>query len=86
MECGLGRSPGHPHLVVQAPCLLHGILDEPQVRSPDGDREDRQAVARAKAGSDAEDEKLLGHEDPKMLNRVYKRNAVKVTPVKPRNI
>ena len=41
---------------------------------------------RAKAGSDGEDEKLLGHDDPKMLNRVYKRNAVRVTPVKPKNI
>ena len=41
---------------------------------------------RAKAGSDGEDDKLLGHADPKMLNRVYKRNAVRVTPVKPKNI
>ena len=41
---------------------------------------------RAKAGSDGEDDKLLGHDDPKMLNRVYKRNAIKVTPVKPKNI
>ena len=27
---------------------------------------------RAKAGSYGEDDKLLGHDDPKMLNRVYK--------------
>ena len=41
---------------------------------------------RAKVGSDGEDEKLLGHDDPRMLNRVYKRNAVRVTPIKPKNI
>ena len=39
-------------------------------------------IIRAKAGNDGQDEKLLGHSDPSMLNRVYKRNAVKVTPVK----
>ncbi len=36
---------------------------------------------RAKAGSDTEDDKFLGHEDPRILNRVYKRKPTEVTPL-----
>lgn len=36
---------------------------------------------RAKAGSDGTDEKLLGHMDPRILNRVYRRKPELVSPV-----
>ena len=36
---------------------------------------------RAKAGSDSQDDHLLGHADQRMLNRVYKRKPEHVTPV-----
>ena len=39
---------------------------------------------RAKAASDSDDDRLLGHEDSRTLNRHYKRKAVKVTPLKPK--
>jgi integrase len=41
---------------------------------------------RAKAGSDGRDERLLGHEDPKMMRKVYERKPLRVTPTKPNNI
>jgi integrase len=37
---------------------------------------------RAKAGSDAEDGRLLGHTDPRILERVYKRKSEVVKPVR----
>ncbi len=39
---------------------------------------------RAKAASDSDDDKLLGHEDSRTLNCHYKRKAVKVTPLRPK--
>ena len=39
---------------------------------------------RAKAASDTDDDRLLGHEDSRTLNRHYKRKAVKVTSLRPR--
>ncbi|WP_421717457.1 tyrosine-type recombinase/integrase [Algiphilus sp.] len=37
---------------------------------------------RAKAGSDGTDEKLLGHMDPRVLNRVYRRRPEMVRPTR----
>jgi integrase len=37
---------------------------------------------RAKAGSDGSDGRLLGHADPRMLERVYKRKSEVVRPVR----
>ena len=34
--------------------------------------------------SDSDDDRLLGHEDSRTLNRRYKRKAVKVTPLRPK--
>lgn len=39
---------------------------------------------RAKAASDSEDERLLGHADAQTIRRHYKRKALRVTPIKPR--
>ena len=39
---------------------------------------------RAKAGSDSEDVKLLGHEDARIHRRHYQRKPIKVTPLKPK--
>ena len=39
---------------------------------------------RAKAASDSEDAHLLGHQDQSILNRVYKRKAVRVKPLTPK--
>lgn len=39
---------------------------------------------RAKAGSDSEDERLLGHQDTRTLRRHYQRRPVKVTPLRPK--
>jgi len=39
---------------------------------------------RAKAGTDSEDENLLGHLDPRTLTRHYKRKPLKVTPIRAR--
>ena len=39
---------------------------------------------RAKAGSDSEDDGLLGHEDSRTLRRYYKRKPLKVTPLTPK--
>ncbi len=36
---------------------------------------------RAKAESDTEDDKLLGHQDLRTLNRVYKRKPTEVMPL-----
>ena len=36
---------------------------------------------RAKSGSDTDDDKLLGHQDPRTLHRVYKRKPTEVTPL-----
>ena len=38
---------------------------------------------RAKAGSDSNDDRLLGHQDVRTLNRHYKRKATRVTPLDP---
>lgn len=37
---------------------------------------------RAKAGSESHDDRLLGHQNPAVLHRVYKRRPEKVKPVK----
>lgn len=39
---------------------------------------------RAKAGSDSEDERLLGHVDAQTLRRHYQRKPFKVTPIPPK--
>lgn len=37
---------------------------------------------RAKAGSETDDDRLLGHQNPTTLNKVYKRAPTEVTPIK----
>ncbi len=39
---------------------------------------------RAKAASDSEDDRLLGHADARTLRRHYKRRPFRATPIKPR--
>lgn len=39
---------------------------------------------RAKAASDSEDDRLLGHADAQTIRRHYRRKALRVTPIKPR--
>ncbi|MDZ7804700.1 tyrosine-type recombinase/integrase [Thiohalophilus sp.] len=40
---------------------------------------------RAKAGSESDDDRLLGHQNPATLHRVYKRAPVRVTPIHRKN-
>jgi hypothetical protein len=39
---------------------------------------------RAKAGTDTEDDNLLGHQDPRTLARHYKRRPLTVTSIRSR--
>jgi hypothetical protein len=39
---------------------------------------------RAKAGSETEDDQLLGHDDPRTMKRHYKRRPLKVKPLRSR--
>ena len=59
--------------------IMTKVLDEKRI----GERFTFHDI-RAKAGSDSEDDRLLGPDDARTLNRHYKRKAVKVTPLRPK--